>query len=230
MPTLPSTRLQLRTDVANIADAYEAPRWDFTPGGEVDRRLAAVHMREWKRVLNANALYNCAPIAITTDPNGNIPLTSLSTGTGDAQQNLYRVLAVGFNNFYYAEKKRGEYFLIEAQQGVVYYIWYRNGAQITCPGTLSTAGTVFVNWTPTRWDQLASDSSIVGLPTDYEEIFAHEGAARLLMKGGAETQASLELKGLAEEMRQDILQDLSRIGIAPWSIEASDSHFDWAGQ
>lgn len=241
MPTPQSTRAQLRTDVLNWMDAQAAggsSHWDQTAGtGEVDRRLAMVHMQEWRRVLNAIPWYQLTQYQPVTDANGNVPFTALSSGTGDAQQNMYRVLAVasgllGTNGLFYSEVKSQEIpqYLLIASTGIQYNVWFPNGRQITVPGNLSTQLTVWVNWTPTRFDQLASDGSLVALPDDYEDIFALEGAARLLMKGGAETPASLDLKNQAEEQRRDRLQDLARVGIAPWTVASGDSRMDWGSQ
>ncbi len=241
MPTPQSTRAQLRTDVINWMDAAAsggASHWDITAGtGEVDRRLGMVHMQEWRRVLNAMPWYQVTQYTPVTDANGNVPFTALSSGTGDNQQNMYRILSVGSglagaNGLFYTEIKTQEVaqFLQIATTGVQYNAWFPNGRQITVPGNLSTQLTVWVNWTPTRFDQLASDSSLVSLPDDYEDIFALEGAARLLMKGGAETPASIDLKNQAEEQRRDRLQDLSRVGIQPWGVSADDNRWDWGSQ
>jgi hypothetical protein len=241
MPTPQSTRAQLRTDVINWMDAAAAggaSHWDVTAGtGEVDRRLGMVHMQEWRRVLNSNAYYQIATYTPVTDANGNVPLSALFGGTGDAQQNLYRVVAVatglvGQNGIFLNEVQSQQIprYLMLAQTGIQYNKWFRNGQQLTMPGNFSMQMTIWTNYTPTRFDQLASDSSLVSLPDDYEDIFALEGAAHLLMKGGAETPASVDLKGQAEEMRRDRLQDLSRLGIAPRTVAAGDSSIEWGSQ
>lgn len=241
MPTPQDTRAQLRTDAVNRADANAAggaSHWDTTPGtGEVDRILGSVHMQEWRRILNATPYLQTQLLTPVTDTNGNVPLTTLSTGSGDNQQNLYRVLAVsngliGSNAMFYSEVKTQEIpqFLLIAQTGVIYYVWFRNGPNLVIPGNPSTQLSIYVNYTPTRFDQLAGDGSLVALPDDYGEIFALEGAAALLMKGGTETEAATALLAAAEKKRQDRLQDLSRIGISPWTVAASDSRWDWASQ
>lgn len=241
MPTPQSTRAQLRTDVINWMDAQAAngaSHWDVTPGtGEIDRRLGIVHMNEWRRVLNAAPFYQLAVYTPVTDANGNVALSNLFGGSGDAQQNLYRIVAiaqglVGSNGVFLDEVKSQDIprYLQLAQIGIQYNKWFRNGQQITMPGNISMQMTIWTNYTPTRFDQLASDSSLVSLPDDYEDIFAIEGAAHLLMKGGAETPASVDLKGQAEELRRDRLQDLSRLGIAPWTVAAGDSAVEWGSQ
>src|SRR6185312_13634682 len=98
MPTPQSTRAQLRTDVINWMDAAAAggsSHWDTTAGtGEVDRRLGMVHMQEWRRVLNAMPWYQVTQYTPVTDANGNVAFTALSSGSGDNQQNMYRILSV----------------------------------------------------------------------------------------------------------------------------------------
>jgi hypothetical protein len=241
MPTPQSTRAQLRTDVINWMDAAAAggaSHWDLTAGtGEVDRRLGMVHMQEWRRVLNAAPFYQLAIYTPTTDINGNVPLSALFGGSGDNQTNLYRVVSIatgliGQNGIFLDEVQSQAIprYLMMANTGIQFNKWFRNGNQIMMPGNLSVQVTIWTNYTPTRFDQLASDSSLVSLPDDYEDIFAIEGAARLLMKGGAETPASLDLKNQAEEQRRDRLQDISRLGIAPWTVAAGDSAIEWGGQ
>ncbi len=222
-----ATRGQLRTDVLNLADAYGSPRWDVTAGGEVDRRLGMVHAREWKAILQAAPYYQISQLTPTTDPNGVIPLSALSTGSGDTLQQMYRILGVWFNNFRY-EYVEARNWLQTAIVPIQDFVWFRSGSAITVPGAPSTQATaIFVNWWPQRFDQLSSDSVPVGLPPDYDDIFALAGAARLLMKGAAETEASAALKAEAAEARADLLADLARISTDPQTIGFVDNPLDW---
>ena len=226
----PPTRAELRQDVLNIADAYQSPRWDATQGGEVDRRLGIVHMREWKRILNANAYYQTQKYVVTTDANGNIPLTALSTVNGDSTQTLYRILVVAFNNIKYEEVLPKNYYL-STLAGLQDFVWFRDGANIVVPNSpTTTASGIWVNWVPQRFDQLAGDTSIVSLPPDYDDVFSYEGAAALLTKGAAETDAAGELRAYADSLRQDLLQDIARVGIEPLRVTYDDSPRDWGSQ
>jgi hypothetical protein len=225
----PSTRAQARTDVLLIADAYGSPRWDATPGGEVDRRLGMVHAREWKKILNAVANYQLSLLTPTTDGNGVIPFTLLTTGAGDATQNFYRVrkLLVGNCTYSYVE---GIEYLAPPGTALPAFIWYQQGASMVIPNALLTPVTgLWVNWYPCRFDLLSGDASIVILPPDYDDVFAYAGAAALASKGAADTGAAAELSAIADGMRQDLLSDIARISTDPATISYSDSARDWGG-
>lgn len=222
-----TTRAQFRIDVQNIADAYNSPRWDFSPGGEVDRRLGMVHAREWKKILGAAPYYQVAQYTPTTDGNGNILLSQLTAGSGDTLQQLYRVLSVWFNNTRY-EYVEARNWMQSVIVPVNNWIWYRNGNQITVPYVPNTiAQGVFCNWYPQRFDQLATDNSVVSLPIDYDDVFNYEGAAALFMKGSAESASAAELRAYADSMRQDLLADLARISTDPATIQYGDSPLEW---
>lgn len=231
-----ATRAQLRTDVVNVMDAAGSTKWDTTMGtGEMDRRLGVVHRREWKRILNANPNYVLAMYTPTTDGSGNIPLSALSSGSGDTQQNVYRVRIVGFgaNEYQYVEASR---FLLPGLIGSAPFVWYQNYAGsppvacITIPNMLNTqASGIWVNWLPTRFDKLASDASVPLLPEDYEDVFALEGAAALLMKGGEETGASQEFRAEADRLRKDLLADMARLSTSPATVAYGDSQWEWGG-
>ena len=243
-----ATRLQLRNDVLNIADAVNSPRWDVTPGtGEVDRRLGVVHMRLWKRVLNANPFINVAAFALNNNPgaisstlfsgtvaadaNGAIPISSLSTGVGDFQQNLYKILMVSFNNMPYQQQWTKDY-LLSNLNGFTFQSWYQEGGFIFIPDSPGqTATGIWVNWLPTAFDQLVVDSSTVSLPSaTFGDAFAHFGAAAILRKGGAETQAAAEIEAYGQQLLDEELQDLARVGSDPIFERYDDSPFDWASQ
>jgi hypothetical protein len=225
----PSTRAQARTDALLIADAYGSQRWDATPGGEVDRRLGMVHAKEWKLILNANRYYNFSMLTPTTDVNGVIPFSSLTTGTGDATQNFYRVVKVMVGNCDYQFVQGPEYLQVP-NTALPAFVWLQSGNTMIIPNALSTTVTgVWVNWYPQRFDLLASDASIVVLPIDYDDVFAYAAAARLLSKGGAETGAAAELSAIADGMRQDILADIARVSTDPATVRYADSPWDWGG-
>lgn len=225
----PSTRAQSRTDALLVADAYGSPRWDPTPGGEVDRRLGFVHAKEWKLILNANRYYNFQMVTPTTDANGVIPFSSLTTGSGDATQNFYRVVKVMVGNAAYQFVQGPEY-LNTPQTALPAFVWYQSGNSIVIPNALTTTVTgIWVNWYPQRFDLLATDASIVVLPIDYDDVFAYAGAARLLSKGAAQSDAAAELSAIADGMRQDLLSDIARVSTDPATVRYSDSVSDWGG-
>ena len=225
----PSTRAQARTDALLIADAYGSARWDATPAGEVDRRLGMVHAREWKLILNANKYYATSLFTPTTDANGVIPFTSLNTGSGDGLQTMYRILKVMAGNAVYQYVEGTEYLALPATS-LPAYVWYMSGPSLVLPNVLSQEVTgIWVNWRPQRFDLLAGDASIVMLPPDYDDVFAHAGAARLLMKGAAQSDAAAEFNAMADSMRLDLLADIARISVHPATMRYGDSAWDWGG-
>lgn len=226
----PPTRAELRQDVINLADAYGSPRWDASIGGEVDRRLGMIHRQEWTKILNSAPYYTMTQLTPTTDGNGVIPVASLSTGSGDAFQQFYRIIAVYVNNFRY-EYVDARKWVQTAIMPIQDFVWFWTGASITLPNAKNVTLTgLWVNWTPQRFDLLATDLSVVQLPPDYDDIFTNEGAAALLMKGATQSAAAAELRAYAEQKRADRLADLARISIDPTKVEYDDSTMNWGGQ
>lgn len=218
-----------------MGDLENSPRWDFTPGvsGEVDQHLGIVHAREWKRILNAAPYYRTAQRTPTTDSNGQVALTTLSdVSVPDSAENRYRILLVAANNVPYKEVFPEDAFLSNvsgaSSQGAS-RIWYRNGNYLVLPDAPSITLTgVWVNHYPTRADNLSGDGIQVEFPDDYEDILVYMGAASLVGKGAAETDAAAWMQQQAKEMRDDMLQDLARTSIKPEMIRFSDSPGDWA--
>lgn len=228
-----ATRSQLRTDVLDLADANGSGRWNTTAGGsgEVDRRLGMVHMREWRRILNAAPYYRFAKRTPTFDSSGKVAIThaSMGTYTGDSQERVFRILLLSVNNtpYEFVEAKR---YVLATANGESLRCWYREGDNIVVPDAANlTATGVWVNHLPTRFDQLSGDGVSVTLPDDYDDIFVYEGAGELLMKGGAESGTSGEFFGMARRLRDDMLSDLARISGNPMGFEYPDSRHEWGG-
>lgn len=230
-----TTRAQLRIDTLAVMDATGSPRWDSTPGaaGEIDRRGGFVHVREWKRLLSVQPYYRVAKRTPTTDTTGAVAWTSLSnTTTADAEEHVYKVLAVSFNNAPYENvtHRARELFLQTAVGQTPTRVWYRQGDYLMAPDAASTTATgVWVNHTPTPLHRLSAEGVTVTLPDNYDDILAHEWAAVLLMKGAEETQASRELKGVADEMRREFFADLESTGLGPMTMQYDDSPGEWGG-
>lgn len=216
-------RIMAHMDATN-ADGTFSGRWDTTLGGEVDQKLAVAFDREWKRILNANRHYRLAERTPTSDANGKYLISDLSTAT----QRFYRLVTFLVDNLPYREAVF-EDVPIGAFLNTPNYEWYREGDYIVAlPITASKQASVWVNHLPKSILSLA-DADTVTFPEGYEDVPALEAAAALLFKGGAETQAGVELQGKAEEMRRDMLQDLARFSVKPTSTMYTDSAVDWAG-
>lgn len=235
------TRSQLRTKVSQWMDATGSGRWDFTTigtPGEVDALMGLIHQREWARILSANRHYRMNKLTPTADSEGFIPVSALTTGIGDKTRSFFRIVAWVFNNYFYKTGTQEEWALGQ-NQGTAPRVYFLsdNGtepAYMQLPvakGAIfdGTGSFIWVNWRPTRVDKLAAETSIVDFPDGYEEIMALEAAAVLLAKGGAEVQATNDLKRLAEEFRSEMLQDISRLTARAMRAQFEDTSAMWAG-
>lgn len=199
-------------------------------GGEVDQRTGIVFDREWRRILNANKYYRWGERTATTDSQGRVALTDLtsSAGTNDVER-VYRVFGVMANNRVYEEVTFDDV-PMGTRNNYASFVWYRVGDYIQLlPVDASIEATIWVNHLPCRPDLLAADTDIVNFPDGYEDVVAYDTASLLLSKGGAETGAASELAALAEMLRQDMLQDFARFSTKPSRFKSDDSPGDWAG-
>lgn len=213
-----------------MADAVGADRWDDTAGGEVDLHIGTAMDREWKRILNAAPYYRVGRRTPTSSSTGYYALSDLDSGSGDSAQRLYRVIAFSVDSVIYEETRLDQYLIPDTSSPQPNYLWYFEGSNILAlPIQASKQATVVVNYLPTRFENLATDASTVDFPDGYENVLVCMGAALLLMKGGAEAQASQTLEIQAEELRADMLQDLMRRSMAPVRMRYNDNAWDWAG-
>lgn len=226
------TRTALRLRTQQRMDAVGSPRWTATAGNELDKIGGVVHWREWRRLLNANRNLRLASRAVTSSAStGRFALTGLNNGTNDALETLYRILSFQVDNIPYQQVAFEDFSLGETLN-MAARVWWREGDNImTLPKELSKAAVVWVNHLPQRLDLLSGDGVTVTFPDGYEDVLCLEWAALALAKGGAETDAARDLRGLAEEMRQDMLADLGRLGVEPMQMRHwGDSAADWGGR
>lgn len=214
-----------------MADAVDADRWDATAGGEVDIHIGTAMDREWKRLLNANPYYRIGRRTPTSDSDGYYLVSDLDSGSGDGKERLYRVIAFSVDDTVYEETQLDKYLFPSTSSPQPQYLWYFEGAKIMAlPKTASQAATVVVNHIPVRFENLANDNSTVVFPDGYENILVCMAAALLLVKGGAEAGASQVLEIQAEELRNEMLQDIMRRSINPVRMRYADSAWDWGTQ
>lgn len=227
------TKAGLRTRALQLADAVSSSRWDSTAStGEIDLHMGAVHIREWRRILNANPYYRVALRTPSIDSSSRILLSDLSnTSSADAHQVLYRVIEVVVDNVPLQE--------VPAKDGLMATLsnasfsgdfYFRQGNYLVCPGHPSTTATgVFVNYTPTPANSLSGEGITIDFPDGYELVLAYELAAVILSKGAAEMDASASCKAFAEDYRRDMLQDIARTSINPLVMRFPDTAAEWAG-
>lgn len=209
-----------------LADARQSERWTVS---DVTYALGLVHMREWKRLLNAAPYYRFATRTVSQDAAGQIAVSALDGGSGDTQERLYRVLDVAQQERVYDEVSfRDVPTATTTPTANVLRAWYRIGSVLQClPAESGAVMTVWVNHTPTPLDRLASDTSFGEFPRDYELLIPYEAAAWLLVKAGTETDSAQALQQMAEQIRQDMLADLARASTQPMQMRYPDRRQDW---
>lgn len=208
------------------ADARSAQDW---LDDDVRKVLGMVHIREWKRILDANRYYRQNTLTVAQDANGQIALSSLDAGSGDAQKRFYRVLWVLNGTLLHDEEQYAHLPTATLVGGNnVSPCWYRTGDYLQIiPVGAGTSMTIVVNHTPTPIDQLSDDTIAAEFPRDYELIVAYEAAAWLLAKGGRETSATADLQRLADQMRSEMLGDIVRISTDPVRMDFPDTRWAW---
>ena len=231
------TRAQFRLRVQRRMDAVSATRWNETSGvtGEIDQVMGHVFRKEWKRILNANRQFRVRRAQPTTDTSGRVTFTVLGASlSSDTEKNAYRIIQVMKDGCVYKETPPEQGWMDEINDTNV-RTWFREGDKIAfLPVEVSTAWTgtsdgIWVSWIPTGIEALSTDAVTVDFPDGYEEIVALESAALLLTKGGAETGVAREFKVMAEELRQDMLQDVARTSTRPQRMRYEDDPAVWAG-
>lgn len=225
------TRGQLITLTREAMDADAGDRWSPTLLLSI---LDGVFGDEWSNILNAAPYYNYAQRAVTTDANGRIALSALSSGSGDAQENFYRVLAVYDQMALYTEVNYRDVPMATVGSYTPQYPkqYYIVGTFMqVLPPDVSVPLTVTVNYKPTSLADLASDNSVVTFPAGNEMLLACEAAGRALeLKAGAEDIAGAQsLFRSAQRYRTDFLDDLTRRTIEPRRMGYSDNRLDWGG-
>ena len=86
-------------------DAVGSDRWS---DDLIKTVLNSVFDAEWSNILNSAPYYKFAQRQVTTDADGQIALSDLDGGSGDAQQNWYRILSVSDGNVLYVFGNSGK--------------------------------------------------------------------------------------------------------------------------
>jgi hypothetical protein len=227
MPAI--TRGQLVSDTREFMDAVGSTRWSDSL---IKTVLAGVYDAEWSNILNAAPYYTFAQRVVATNGNGQVPFADLNNGSGDNQQLWYRILSVSDGNVLYDQTRYQDVPLATTTNYLPTYprLYYVAGDNVQIlPVSGGAQLYVGVNWKPTGLNDLASDASVINFPDNAHLILVWEAAAQLLLKGGAETSAAVDLKRLAEMDRTTLLDDLRRRTINPTQMAYPDQKYDWAG-
>lgn len=223
------TRTEYLREIRAMADATSSARWtDAT----ITVLLNSVFKREWSRILNANRYYRVGERTVTLDASGRFALSSLTSGSGNTVETFYKIIGVNNGEAIYAPAELRDNMLTASlgQVSAAQRTFWRVGSEVQCyPYTSGESIDVVVNYLPCLPGSLSSDSDTVDYPEGYETVLIYETAAAMLMKGGAETDASADFKAIAEEVRGDMLADISRMTTDPTQMRYNDSSIDWAG-
>ena len=224
-----TTRAQLVEQTREYMDAVGSTRWTDSA---IQTVLAQVYDEEWSNILNAAPYYTFQQLQLTTDVNGQIPYSSLNTGSGDNQKNFYRVLSVSDGNVLYDETQFQYVPLATTTNYLPTYprLYYMVGENVQIlPVASGTSIYIAVNFKPTALNDLSADSVPINFPPNSEGIIVAGAAAKLLLKGGAEVSAAANFRTLANEERQSMLDDLRRRTINPTRMAYPDQKYDWSG-
>lgn len=225
------TRAQLTAQTRQIMNAVSSGQWT---DAELQAWLGLAHWQEYANIINAINSYTLQAILVTQDVNGQFPISSLSTGSGDTAKNFYRILALaqpassqGQIQFFYQQTKFQMYPNPQPNTAMP-YVWYRFGSYIqVLPVQNGIQMTCTVNYRPPRVDQLSADTVAVDFPDGYETLLAWRAAGMALRKGGSEVPAALEMENMADMIRAEMLLDLGRMGTQAIIAGAFDDPADW---
>jgi hypothetical protein len=227
---MPAVALQqLVSDTREYMDAVGSTRWtDAT----IKTVLNSVFDGEWSDILNAAPYYRFAIRTVTTDSNGQFAFTTLDSGSGDAEQNFYRIMSVSDGNVLYTQTRYQDVPLATTTNYLPTYprLYYIAGQAVQIlPVNPGASVYVGVNYKPTAISDLAGDTSVVDYPNNAHLILVWKAASQLLLKGGTEAAAAANLKALADEERRTLLDDIRRMTINPTVMAYPDQKYDWSG-
>ena len=220
---------QLVSDTREYMDAVGSTRWS---DATIKLVLNNVFDGEWSNILNAAPYFRFAQRQVTTDVNGQFAFTTLNSGSGDSEQNFYRIMSVSDGNVLYGQTRYQDVPLATTTNYLPTYprLYYIAGQSVQIlPVSPSQSLYVGVNYKPTAISDLAGDASIIDYPANSHLILVWQAAALLLLKGGTEAAAAANLKGMADDDRKTLLDDIRRMTINPTMMAYPDQKYDWSG-
>jgi hypothetical protein len=223
------TTSTLISETREYMDAVGSDRWSDSL---IKTVLNSVFEAEWSNILNAAPYYKFATRTVTTDADGQFALSDLDLDSGDSSQYWYRIMSVSDGNYLYQQTRFQDVPLATTTNYLpshprLYYIAGDN-VQIL-PVASDVTMTIGINYKPQSISDLLSDSSsVVDFPRNSHLILVWEAAAQLLLKGGAETSAAVDLRALARQERESLLDDIRRRTINPTMMAYPDNKSDWA--
>lgn len=189
----------------------------------------------WANILNANRYWKMQQVTVTEDSSGQFNISSLNVGSGDTKTYFYRVLSVAQPagqtaqvQYFYRQARYEDYPNPQPNTSLP-YVWYQFGSKIQIlPVASGQALTITTNYRPPSVSQLSGPSIAIDFPEGYEPLIPWRAAQMALVKGGSEVQAAADIKRKADDMENQMLQDLGRIARWPIIAESFDQPGDWA--
>ena len=220
---------QLVTDTREYMDAVGSTRWSDET---IKLVLNNVFDGEWSNILNAAPYYRFAIRQVTTDASGQFAFTTLNSGSGDTEQNFYRIMSVSDGNVLYGQTRYQDVPLATTTNYLPTYpkLYYIAGQSVQVLPVSSSLGLyVGVNYKPTAIADLVGDASIIDYPVNAHLVLVWQAAALLLLKGGTEAAAAANLKAMADDDRKSLLDDIRRMTINPTLMAYPDQKYGWGG-
>lgn len=212
-------------------DATDSARWS---DNFLYALLGMAFRDEWNGILDTSPYYQFAKREITTDDNGLFALSSLNSGGGDNQENLYRIITItdGASTVYRETDWRQVPLALSSTQTYLSYdrTYYLIGDNVQIlPQTGNQSLEVGVNWIPTPIDELSNDLATAVFPAGHENLLALTAAGMALAKGGAESQSAGDLLALAQKRREALYGDINRRTATPTFMQYPDRAAVWGG-
>lgn len=221
------TRAELIAQAEDEAEATGSARWsaDFKK-----RRLDWVFAREWRKILAANPTYRLALRQVVPDAGGLVPLASLDLDAGDDSERFAKVLHVANGTVVYEPRDFRDHPLLGSLGSGEPAYWFQGDALAVPESDSGQTLSVWVNHTPQKPSALAGDDSLVVFPRDYSGVLVHGLAAELLAKGNTESDLALEQKALADEIRREMFDEITRRSTTPMFVSPVDLASDWGAR
>jgi len=211
-------------------DAVGSDRWS---DAFLYALLDKAYRDETQGILNASPYFKFAQRTVTTDSNGQFSFSGLSSGSGDNQQNVYRIITVtdGQNTLYRETEFRN---VPLAVSGTTDYLgfdrqYYLIGDNVQIlPQTSGLSLQVSINYIGTPIDEL-SPLGTADFPPGHENLLALSAAANALAIGGSEFKQTQELSSLAQQFRTALYEDVARRTSNPMTLTFPDRAAVWGG-
>jgi hypothetical protein len=210
--------------VSEQAEGDASTRWS---PAEILAALDVTFRREWHNILASAPYERVNVVQVTSDAEGVVPFTLLTTGAGDDRRVFRNLIQLSNGESVYQETRLD---LIPPTPATQQMVFYPTGLALHVLPAAVTNLRAVVNWMPVAPRDLESASSVLDFPEDGLLMLAMGAAALLLAKGGTETTASAGLLNLCMQLREDMLSSMRRRTNMPKFIRYGDRASQWASR